>query len=522
MSTTATNNHALPCSEQAERGVLGCLLLSPSECLAEVRQALDSPDAFYDLRHRTIYETMLAMDEAGEAIDSITLQQRLRDRQLLDGVGGLGYLSSLPDEVPSAANLGFYLELLLEKFAARQLFQAAREVSDAVLAGRADVADLTLRASDAFNFLRWRLPGAQTARPARPLGALIRHERDDPDELLRHRFLCRGGGLNLYGPTGIGKSSLALQLSLSWAIGRELFGIAPAHPLKSLFIQAENDDGDLAEMRDGVLAGLQLTPVQSQQATAKVIVVREDERVGAAFFARTVGPLLQEHQPDLLWIDPALAFLGGETNSQRDVGAFLRSGLNPLLRQFRCGSVIVHHTNKPPQGQEKPNWAGGDFAYLGSGSAEWANWARAVLALRSLGTRDVFELRAAKRGARLGWTEADGSTRSYVRYLAHAREPGLIYWREVHDIDLSDDLRSRRQQTEQDDLLTLLPPEGLTTAEWTERAQEECGLSRSAFFRLRKTLATHGRVLKSRVTDRWQPILQTCQSQKSHQSQETP
>ena len=112
---------------------------------------------------------------------------------------------------------------------------------------------------------------------------------------------------------------------------------------------------------------------------------------------------LTKHQPDLLWIDPALAYLGGEVGSQREVGGFLRNMLNPLVHEFNCAVVVVHHTNKPPVGREKPDWNAGDFAYLGGGSAEWANWARAVLALRSLGSHSVFELRAGKRGARLGW-----------------------------------------------------------------------------------------------------------------------
>jgi hypothetical protein len=95
---------------------------------------------------------------------------------------------------------------------------------------------------------------------------------------------------------------------------------------------------------------------------------------------------LNEHGPDLLWIDPALSYLGGEANSQKDVGGFLRNHLNPLLREFNCAVVVVHHTNKPPAGREKPDWSGGGFAYLGGGSAEWANWARAVLVVRSLGS----------------------------------------------------------------------------------------------------------------------------------------
>ncbi|MGN6643491.1 MAG: AAA family ATPase, partial [Verrucomicrobiota bacterium] len=245
----------------------------------------------------------------------------------------------------------------------------------------------------------------KTLPPARPLSSLENHRRNDPDELLRHRFLCRKGTLLLCGPTGVGKSSFSLQCAVLWALGKPCMGITPARPLKSLIVQAENDDGDLAEMRDGVYAGLNLTAKEQEIAGSNIQIVREDERAGIAFLIQVVRPLLAEHRPDLLWIDPALSFLGGDTSSQKDVGAFLRNGLNPLLREFNCGCVIVHHTNKPPSGKEKPSWQAGDFAYLGSGSAEWANHARAVLAIRSVGSREVYELQAGKRGARLGWFE---------------------------------------------------------------------------------------------------------------------
>lgn len=71
---------------------------------------------------------------------------------------------------------------------------------------------------------------------ARLLSELVRFHENDPNELLRSRYLCRGGGLLLVGPTGIGKSSLSMQLMLSWALGRSAFGIQPARPLKSLLI----------------------------------------------------------------------------------------------------------------------------------------------------------------------------------------------------------------------------------------------------------------------------------------------
>jgi hypothetical protein len=295
-------------------------------------------------------------------------------------------------------------------------------------------------------------PQAQPAGPpeAKLLSALVAHVTDDPNELLKNRFLCRGGGLLLVGPTGIGKSSLAMQAMILWAIGRPLFGIEPAKPVKSLLIQAENDEGDLAEMRDGVIRGVKLTNDEAKQAMENVMVVREDSRTGLTFFGAVVEPLLEKHRPDLLWIDPALAYLGGEVSSQKDVGGFLRNMLNPLVRQFNCGVVILHHTNKPPSGKEKPDWNGGDFAYLGGGSAEWANWARAVIVLRSLGSHSVFELRAGKRGCRLGWKESDGETKAFAKLIAHANEPGVICWREADASEVPETDKVKKIPTKED------------------------------------------------------------------------
>lgn len=291
---------------------------------------------------------------------------------------------------------------------------------------------------------------------AKRLSELVRHDRDDPDELLRFRFLCRGGGLLLTGPTGTGKSSLSMQLMLHWAIGWPCFGIQPARPLRSLVIQAENDEGDVAEMRDGVVAGMTASDDEIQTALDSVTVIREDARTADTFMLKVVQPAVSEHRPDLLWLDPALAYLGGEANSQRDVGRFLRNLLNPLLREFGCGGVVIHHTNKPPTGTEKPDWNGSDFAYLGSGSAEWANWPRAVMALRSIGSQDVYELRAGKRGGRLGWVDDNGE-KVYQQFIAHAKEPGVICWRSADPDEIEATRKPERKPKTAEDLLRLVP-----------------------------------------------------------------
>ncbi len=118
-----------PNSPEAEKGVLGCVLLSPNDCMGEcIEKFKTGADAFYDLRHQTIFGALAEMYDAREAIDLITLQQRLKNKQLLEEIGGLAYLATLPDSVPSSANLSYYLDIVQEKYLLRKMIQTCTEV----------------------------------------------------------------------------------------------------------------------------------------------------------------------------------------------------------------------------------------------------------------------------------------------------------------------------------------------------------------------------------------------------------
>ncbi len=129
-TTTAAGVDRLPPhSPEAEQGVLGCILLSPNDCLGEcITKLKGGSEVFYDLRHQTIFDTLAEMFDKREGIDIITLQQRLKNKQLLEQVGGLAYLSTLPDMVPSAANLSYYLDIVQEKFLLRKMIRVCTEV----------------------------------------------------------------------------------------------------------------------------------------------------------------------------------------------------------------------------------------------------------------------------------------------------------------------------------------------------------------------------------------------------------
>jgi len=129
-ATAAPRHDRLPPhSPEAEQGVLGCILLSPNECLGQCIEKFKSgEEVFYDLRHQTIFKALAEMYDSRVPIDVITLQQRLKDKQLLEQVGGLAYLSVLPDAVPSAANLTYYLEIVYEKYLLRKMIHVCSDV----------------------------------------------------------------------------------------------------------------------------------------------------------------------------------------------------------------------------------------------------------------------------------------------------------------------------------------------------------------------------------------------------------
>ena len=84
-----------PHSPEAEQGVLGCVLLSPNESMGEcIGKFKGGAEVFYDLRHQTIFSTLAEMYDRREAIDVITLQQQLKNKQLLEEVGGIAYLAA--------------------------------------------------------------------------------------------------------------------------------------------------------------------------------------------------------------------------------------------------------------------------------------------------------------------------------------------------------------------------------------------------------------------------------------------
>jgi len=115
-----------PHSVEAEQGVLGSMLISPRDAIAEVVEKINV-DYFYIPAHQTIFNVLVDLWNAGQAIDLITFTQVLRDRNLLDGVGGAAAVTNLFTFVPTAANVGYYIDIVRDKYILRSIIAAGTE-----------------------------------------------------------------------------------------------------------------------------------------------------------------------------------------------------------------------------------------------------------------------------------------------------------------------------------------------------------------------------------------------------------
>jgi len=116
----------LPHDPEAERAVLGAVLLDPGAMLHIIEKLRD--DEFYLESHRIVYQACLELHEKGDAADLVTVRNHLTEKGRLEQVGGASYLASLVDALPDIANVIHYAEIVHDKSVKRQLMAAAQRI----------------------------------------------------------------------------------------------------------------------------------------------------------------------------------------------------------------------------------------------------------------------------------------------------------------------------------------------------------------------------------------------------------
>jgi hypothetical protein len=406
--------------------MLGCILTAPEQCLPKIMPRLTSPQAFYDLRHQTIYETMCSMADNG-GIDLITLQQKLKQRNQLEEVGGLAYLSCLPNATPSAGNLDYYLDIVVEKYRLRSVLKVCTEIVGRVYESE-NIESLLASVDADFQSV---LQPASSSQESWSIAELSSYDtKHDPNAVIGYkdglttRYLCRGYGAWIIGQSGIGKSAITHQQAYLFSLGLPFCGITPVFPCRVLIVQSENDIGDNAETAQGILASIpNITPAVISKINQSVKVVRCRGKTGK-IFCQWLQQEIKSWKADLCYVDPLLRFAGIDVSRQDQCTQFLNNCLDPVLANTGVVLIGAHHTGKPKGQNESRNQTIYDKAYAGIGSSELVNWARAVTIIEAKNDGS-FEMLLAKRGGRSWATHPNGDPTTTI-YLAHA--PDKIFW----------------------------------------------------------------------------------------------
>ena len=126
MDNELLNDSLPPQNIEAEQAVLGAVFLSP-DALADAMEFVEAKD-FYRRAHQLLFQAMIDLNDDGEAIDVLTVNNRLEMNNQLDDVGGVAYIAELASSVPTAANVGYYAKLVAEKAVLRRVIAAATNI----------------------------------------------------------------------------------------------------------------------------------------------------------------------------------------------------------------------------------------------------------------------------------------------------------------------------------------------------------------------------------------------------------
>ena len=141
--TAQQSVHVPPHDEQAEKSVLGALLLD-KDAIVKVVEFL-RPHHFYRENHQNVYEAILTLFEKREPADLITVPSELKRKNLLTQVGGVSYLTELVNSVPTAANIEAYAKLIKNDYIKRALISASAEIGELAF-DEGEVAEVLYRA----------------------------------------------------------------------------------------------------------------------------------------------------------------------------------------------------------------------------------------------------------------------------------------------------------------------------------------------------------------------------------------
>ncbi len=124
----------LPHSIEAEQSVIGSMLMD-REAIVVASEIVMGED-FYSKQYGVLFEAMVELNEEGQPVDLVTLQNRLREKDVPPEVSSLEFVRDLMTTVPTSANIKYYANIVAEKSTLRKLIRLNDEISNTCYAGK--------------------------------------------------------------------------------------------------------------------------------------------------------------------------------------------------------------------------------------------------------------------------------------------------------------------------------------------------------------------------------------------------
>jgi replicative DNA helicase len=364
-------HRTLPHSVEAEQGVLGSMLISPREVIAECVEKINE-QYFFVPAHQTVYALLVELWNATQGIDLITFTQVLRDRNLLESVGGAAFVTSLFTFVPTAANVGYYLEIVREKYILRQIIAAATESVRRAYEEQDDVNNLLDEVEQKiFAVSESRFKGDMPTMKDQVMAAI---------EAIEGLYERKGGitgistgfaefdrmtsGLHpaemivIAGRPSMGKTALAMNIAEHAAIQEKLpvavFSLEMSSQQLVQRLLCSRARVNLQKVRDGFLAERDfpsLTAAASKLAEARIFI---DDSAGLSILELRAKArrLTAQHEIKLIVVD-YLQLLRSTTrraqdNRQLEISE-ISAGIKGLAKELKIPIIVVAQLNRQPE-----------------------------------------------------------------------------------------------------------------------------------------------------------------------------
>ena len=367
----------LPQNVEAEASVLGSLLIDP-EAIVQIADFL-RPEDFYREAHRTIYQAALDLFETREPADLITLTDELARRDKLEEVGGISYVSSLANQVPTSRHVKHYAQIVERTSVLRRLIHAAGQIAG--VAYNEPDANTAIEQAEQYLF---EVSQRSSRTEFDSVGVILRDYLDTLDHLQEQRGTVVGvatGFADLDKMTsGLQKSDLVI-LAARPSVGKTAMALSLAHnsankgygvAIFSLEMSKEQLVGRLLSMdamidqqrlRTGYLDDDEWERISESVArlSDKPIYIEDTAGITLSEMRSKARRLMMEHPYDLLIVDYLQLMQGtgggpGHENRVQEISQISR-GLKVLARELnvpvlalsQLSRAVESRTDKRPQ-----------------------------------------------------------------------------------------------------------------------------------------------------------------------------